>query len=85
MSWSEGSEIMDMIIKAIKEKIDSEDKEVIYRDFIQYFEDNDCDTLEECLGEDPVFDRAYEEISKIYEYENQSQDEEWDDQDRDRF
>jgi hypothetical protein len=85
MSWSEGSEIMSMIIKSIKEKIDSEDKEEIYREFIQYFEDNDCDTLEECLGEDNVFDRAYEEVSKIYEYENQTIEEEWDDQDRDRF
>ena len=78
MSWSEGSEIMTMVIKAIKEKIDGNEKEEIYRDFIQYFEDNDCDTLEECLGEDQVFDRAYEEVSKIYEYANQKKDEDWD-------
>lgn len=33
-----------------------------YEEIITAFEDEDCDTLEECLGEDKAFDKALENI-----------------------
>jgi len=85
MSWSEGSEIMSQIISNVKDKMDSEDREVLYKELITAFEDKDCDTLYECLNEDTVFDKAYKEHSFFAMTETDLSDEEWDGQDNTSF
>lgn len=88
MSWSEGSEIMSQIIANIKDKMDPEDRETLYKELITAFEDKDCDTLYECLNEDSVYDKAYKEHSFFAMTETDFVDENdynWDDQDNTRF
>ncbi len=40
-------------------KASTEDAEQFYIKLIKSFEDDDCDTLDECLGENVLFDMAY--------------------------
>lgn len=85
MSWNGGSEIMSQIISNIKDKMDPEDRETLYKELITAFEDKDCDTLYECLKEDPAFDKAYKEHSFFAMTETDYSDEDWDDQDNTNF
>ena len=81
MSWSEGSELMDKLIESLVEHVPSADaRKSIYREFISLFEDQDCDTLHECLEKDPPFDEAYQEVSFFVEDE-EDEEEDWDDKD----
>jgi hypothetical protein len=60
MSWSSGSRLFSEVISAIKENVEDEGtREIIYLALIPVFEAEDCDTLDECLGEDYPFDLAY--------------------------
>lgn len=62
MSWSKGSIIFDEIISVLVDKVDDDDsRAAIYRELIPVFEEYDCDTLEECVGSDPVFDIVFKE------------------------
>ena len=64
MGWSSGSEIADKIIFTAKHHIaDTNARKALYKTMIKEFENHDCDTLCECLGEDPVFDKVYEELN----------------------
>jgi hypothetical protein len=85
MSWSGGSEIMSQIISNIKDKMDPEDRETLYKELITSFEDKDCDTLYECLNEDSVFDKVYKEHSFFAMTETDFSEDEWDDQDNTAF
>lgn len=84
MSWKSGSELMNVIITNVKDKMDSEDKESFYKEMISYFEDSDCDTLYECLKEDPVFDKVFAEVS-FFAIDEDESIEEWDGQDNTSF
>lgn len=84
MSWKDGSELMSLIIANVKDKMDSEDRESLYKELITYFEESDCDTLYECMSEDPVFDRVFKEVS-YFEIEKEDLVEEWDGQDNTSF
>ena len=61
MGWSRGSQLMSEIITALEDNINTDDKskELFYTHIIEAFEDLDCDTLGECLGESTIFDKAY--------------------------
>lgn len=86
MGWSSGSAIMSEIISALKEVgISKEDKVEIYERLIQVFEDFDCDTLDECLTEDPAFKLAYNQLYPDYLSFEDDEVDEWDDQDNNRF
>ena len=79
MGWSSGSTLFNNIIVAlIDADIDDDSRENVYRAIIPCFEDMDCDTLMECLGEDKIFDFVYKELNKEYfdDYE-----ENWEEQD----
>lgn len=67
MGWSSGSRIMNEIIEVLKDVVDDRDErfDVYYR-LIEIFENNDCDTLDECLNEDTAFDEAYRDIYPEY-------------------
>jgi hypothetical protein len=63
MGWGSGSGLMSSIIDAIQEEeIDDTVRQTIYQILIESFEDYDCDTLDECVGTDPAFDKAYYQI-----------------------
>jgi hypothetical protein len=60
MGWSSGSKIMTEIIETLMETIvDEDDRAETYSALIDIFEDHDCDTLDECLEIDDVFDGVY--------------------------
>ena len=64
MGWASGSLVMSNIIERFNmNNIDDDVRESIYGVLIDEFENSDCDTLHECLGEDPAFDAAYKEAS----------------------
>jgi hypothetical protein len=60
VGWSSGSQLMFDIIEKASDIIDDEDVRVqLYAHMIEMFENYDCDTLDECIGEDPAFDQAF--------------------------
>jgi hypothetical protein len=60
MGWASGSSLFSDIIEAFNDcDVDVETKKALYEKLIPIFEDEDCDTLQECLGEDSVFDQVY--------------------------
>jgi hypothetical protein len=57
MGWASGSRLASKLIEAAKDTISDEEERVNFYDaMVDAFEDADCDTLDECLGDDPVFD-----------------------------
>lgn len=63
MGWSSGSTIFSQIISAIQPEIKNVNKrKAIYIKLIAAFENADWDTLDECLGEDPAYDKAIKEL-----------------------
>jgi len=70
MGWGSGSAIMESIIQRLKPKrnkiyqgmfvLDAQD---VYEVLIKEFEDADCDTLNECLGVDAIFDEVYHRLN----------------------
>lgn len=82
MGWAGGSRMMGEIIEAVTEAVSDEQERVeLYSALIDIFEDFDCDTLHECVGEDDDFDEAYREKYPEEDEILESEDEEdWDDQ-----
>ena len=59
MGWAGGSHLMREIIDVLNEVgVEDSQKRTIYTKLIEAFQNEDCDTLDECLGEDKVFDEA---------------------------
>lgn len=60
MGWASGSRLMSDLIESVKNNVDNFESRVdLYLEMIKNFEDADCDTLDECLGEDEAFDEAW--------------------------
>jgi hypothetical protein len=58
MGWATGSALMSEIITSLKDKIpDDLVRQEIYETLIPAFEGYDCDTLDECKGLDPSFEK----------------------------
>jgi hypothetical protein len=67
MGWSGGSALFSEVITVIKKRVsNSVTRQVIYSELIPAFESFDADTLEECKGEDPAFNKAWKEYCKKY-------------------
>jgi hypothetical protein len=63
MGWSSGSYLMGNVIDIIRSNITSASVRTdIYIGLIREFEDMDCDTLRECMGNDRAFDEAMIEL-----------------------
>lgn len=63
MAWRNGASIFSSIIDTISSNVDDEDqRREIYKDLIELFEDHDCTNLEDCYGEDNVFNEVFCEI-----------------------
>lgn len=68
MGWASGSRLFSRVIHAIKVHIeDFEERVDIYYDLIEAFEDADWDTQDECLGDDPAYDKALYELHPDWE------------------
>ncbi|MDR3503035.1 MAG: hypothetical protein P4L79_10695 [Legionella sp.] len=64
MSWSSGSNLFSEIIDTLIDNgVPDESRYNIYLDLIRVFEDEDCDTLDECKEDDPQFKRAFIEVN----------------------
>jgi len=60
MGWGSGSRLATRLIEVAKDTISNEEERVNFYDaMIDAFEDADCDTLDECLEVDPVFDALW--------------------------
>jgi len=78
MGWASGSSLFSDIIEAINDcDIDEDVRKSLYEKLIPIFEDEDCDTLQECIGEDSAFDHVYytlypkDEDNDFLEFENE--------------
>lgn len=68
MGWASGSALFGDVITSVVEEV--EDPNIRCRLFyilIQNFKDFDCDTLDECVGQDPSFDKAWKELHEDLE------------------
>ena len=75
MGWASGSSLMDEIIDAAVEVgIDDVTRKEFYEKIIEAFEDQDCDTLQECEGKDTAFDAAIKAVHPEW-YEEQDESE----------
>lgn len=60
MGWGSGSTLMSDVIDVVEEVVPDHATRVrLYSGLILAFEDKDCDTLDECVGESKAFDQAY--------------------------
>lgn len=67
MGWSSGTGVMDAIIKAVQPNVPDEAvRQAIYRPIIEALNEQDWDTQNECMGEDPAFDAALIEVDPMY-------------------
>jgi hypothetical protein len=77
MGWSTGSRLMSEVIEACESLISNYDIRVeLYKQFINSFEDYDCDNLDECVEESTAFAAALKEVhpnwdDSIESYEEQ--------------
>jgi hypothetical protein len=72
MGWSSGSRLAGELIEAAKDTIsDAVERGEFYQLMVDRFQDFDCDTLDECIGIDLVFDEVWNELypDDDYEYE----------------
>jgi hypothetical protein len=67
MGWSGGSglfrELIDVVNLEVKNPLI---RKKIYEKMIKAFEGYDCDTLQECLGQDDIFDLVFLEQNPDY-------------------
>jgi hypothetical protein len=62
MGWASGSRLLSSVVESIKTHVsDKETRSAIYVEIVDAFEDFDCDTLDECMGIDSVFDEYLKE------------------------
>jgi len=61
MGWARGSELMSDVISAVRDCVPVGSRKVLYSKLIDAFEKADCDTLDECIGQDPEFKLALKE------------------------
>ena len=65
MGWSSDSllRLFGRIVEELEDEIPDIDTRVsVYRTLIPIFEDEECNTLEDILGEDVAFDSVFEEL-----------------------
>ncbi len=84
MGWAGGSELMNVIIVAVKDNVPAFPlRERIYAPIIAAFDNQDWDTQDECLGLDPAFDAAMLAAHPIMFAEAEGEEDEDDEDDLD--
>ena len=62
MGWASGSALLGDIVLSTQKAIPKKYRKELYKLFINHFEQHDCDTICECEGLDPEFDKALQEL-----------------------
>lgn len=66
MGWSTGASIFTEIAQIITDHVnDEDDREAMYMELIELFQDYDCDNLDECAGVDFILDEVLVEAGII--------------------
>ena len=82
MSWSEGSRLFTRVAEIIESVVTNQsDRKEIYEMLIETFQDHDCDTLDECMGIDPILDELLDELLEDEDYDDDLDDVGFDDLD----
>ena len=67
MGWTSGSSIMSEIIETVENLVPNfNTRKEMYKRFIEIFENEDCDTLEECLDDSLAYKEAFQEVHPTY-------------------
>jgi hypothetical protein len=74
MGWSGGSSIAMALIRVAKKHVSEASKPAFYKALIHELESNDCDTLGECMGADPAFDKALKKANPGW-FDDEEEDE----------
>jgi len=70
MGWASGSRLFSSVIEAVKQtRLNETEREHLYEKLIDAFADADWDTMDECLGEDSAYDKAYRAWSKAHGFD----------------
>ena len=69
MGWASGSELLGDIVLSTQKAVPKKYRKELYKLFINHFEQHDCDTVCECKGLDPEFDKAIKELYPEYDEE----------------
>lgn len=76
MGWNGASHVMSQIIETTEELVANYQTRVeLYKNYIEILENEDADTLEECLGESDAYDEAFKHIHPNSELEYQDYEE----------
>jgi hypothetical protein len=68
MGWASGSELYTRVIGATYHTVpDLDARTTLHKMLIEAFEEHDWDTQNECLGIDPAFDYALQELHPDWE------------------
>ena len=62
MGWASGSRLLSACIQDVELTVPEPYRKALYKRLIMSFEDKDCDTIDECLGDYDLFDEAYYEL-----------------------
>ena len=62
MGWAGGSRLLSDVWHAVKKHIPKEKRVNVCKALIEAFEAEDCDTIDECFGNDKAFEIAYYEL-----------------------
>lgn len=67
MGWASGSGLMSEIIDGLKPLLPATERRKVYKVLIECFENNDCDTLMECVEQDGAYEAAFRECDACYD------------------
>lgn len=69
MGWASGSELLSSVVMSTQKIVPTKYRKELYKLYINHFESFDCDTICECEGIDPEFDKAIKELYPEYDQE----------------
>lgn len=76
MGWGSGSSLFSEIIRAVQPRVaDEKLRKEIYKPIIEAFRDDDWDTYDECIGDDPAYDDALRELDLLWDIDGEDEDE----------
>lgn len=76
MGWASGSSLMGAIIGAVRANVSDEAvREKIYLPIFREFRNDDWDTVDECIGDDPAFDNMLRKEDPRYFYDEDDDEE----------
>jgi hypothetical protein len=75
MGWASGSRLVSQLIESAKDTIsNTSERSYFYEQMIEIFEEFDCDTMDECVGVDTIFDEVWEKYHPSDDYGEWNED-----------